>query len=78
MDKKTEKNFIYYIIHTTKEAIKKDKGDVKMTFERILILHLIERHNLFFIGNPEDTKYTIQQCNVLIEVGKNDEITPKV
>lgn len=60
LDKKSEKNFTFFIKYTQKEGLKKelvDELNAKSVFYKILVIYLLEKFNMFFVGNSENEKF---------------------
>ncbi|KRX10630.1 hypothetical protein PPERSA_05450 [Pseudocohnilembus persalinus] len=77
LDKRSEKNFTYFIKYTAKESLKKQKEDKLLAvenFHKILTLYLLDKKNIFFIGNVEDEKFLYLLINVLFEISQESNI----
>lgn len=53
LDKKIEKNLLLTSKYSLKDLIKKDKTDLKLSFQRLVIYLLIDKYSLCFVGNTE-------------------------
>ena len=64
LDKKNEKNYTFFIKYTMKETIKNEKKDPhnsKSVFYSMIVIYLIEKYNIYFIGNSDEDKFILIQ-----------------
>ena len=59
LDKKIEKNLLLTSKYYFKDLIKKDKADLKLSFQRAVLYLLIDKYSLCFVGNLDQSLFAV-------------------
>lgn len=75
LDKKKEKNFVLNLKNILREGIQKDKYDIQMQFIRLFTYYLVDKYNIFMVGNSDEKGFINQYCKLAIQLTTEKDLS---